>query len=205
MLVTADIARAVERINNAVDALRDTLNDADRQLGDGDTGMTVGAVVAAWKAQPDLPGDVGEAVLVLGKATARATGSSLGAVLAIGMAAAGRTLRAKASADRDDVVAALDAATTAIQSRSGAAPGDKTILDSLLRIREALALAHDSADLARVARQAAATALSEFRGRESRLGRARMYGAKSIGHDDPGMLAALHMLDATIGDTERAT
>jgi phosphoenolpyruvate---glycerone phosphotransferase subunit DhaL len=205
MLAIADLVRAVERVNRAIDALRDALNNADRQFGDGDTGMTVGAVVAAWKELSDLPDDLGEAVLALGKATSRATGSSLGGVLAIGMVAAGRSLRGKQAADRDDVVAALDAATAAIRSRSGANPGDKSILDSLLRIREELASVHGSGDLALVARNAAANALSEFRDRESRIGRARMYGAQSAGHDDPGMLAALLMLDATIDETTRAT
>jgi len=203
MLVTADIVQAVERLNNAAATLRDTLNDADRQLGDGDTGMTVGTVVAAWNAQSDLPVDIGEAVLALGKATSRATGSSLGGVLALGLTAAGRTLRGKASADRDAIVVALDAAVAAICSRSGANPGDKTILDSLVRIRDELAEAHASANLAQVAKRAAANALSEFRERESRLGRARMYGARSIGHDDPGMLAALRMLVASTDETVR--
>ena len=71
--------------------------------------------------------------------------------------------------------------------RSGASAGDKTILDSLVAIRAALASGEDPLD-------AAQRALDEFRTRETKIGRARIYGAKSAGHDDPGMLAALLLL-----------
>ncbi len=54
----------------------------------------------------------------------------------------------------------------------------------------------DAADLHAVALQAAEGALVAYRERESRMGRARMYGAKSAGSDDPGMLAAVMLLKA---------
>jgi hypothetical protein len=50
--------------------------------------------------------------------------------------------------------------------------------------------------LGSVATEGAARALTEFRSCEARVGRARVYGEKSIGHDDPGMLAALLLLRA---------
>jgi hypothetical protein len=83
----------------------------------------------------------------------------------------------------------LDAATAAIVERSGANAGDKTILDSLIAVRNALASEEDALD-------AAERVVDEFRSRESKIGRARIYGAKSAGHDDPGMLAALLLLRA---------
>ena len=45
------------------------------------------------------------------------------------------------------------------------------------------------------ANRAADEALRSFRDRPSRLGRARMFGDKSIGLDDPGMLAFRRVLD----------
>ena len=116
-------------------------------------------------------------------------------MLAIGLGA-GRCVRGKESLSRADLVAALTAAASVIVERAGAAPGDKCILDSLLAIERDLAAAGDEADLLAAAVDAADGALREFRGRESRLGRARMYGARSAGHDDPGMLAALLLLSA---------
>lgn len=197
MLTSIAIARAIEHIDAGIVPIRDELNAADRHLGDGDTGMTIGQVVGAWKgASGSLPADVGAALLALGRETGRATGSSLGSVLAMGLSAAGRSGRGREQIDRAGIVPLLAAATAAITERSGAQPGDKSILDSLLRIEHALGTESGSGNALDMAVDAAAAALDEFRGRESRIGRARMYGARSAGHDDPGMLAVHRLLSA---------
>jgi dihydroxyacetone kinase len=197
MLTSTEIVRAVERIDTQIEAIRDELNAADRRFGDGDTGMTVAQVVAAWKTTEELPADVGAALLALGRATGRATGSSLGSVLAMGLSAAGRAGRNQERVDRAAIVDLLGAATAAIGERSGASPGDKTILDSLLRLRSDLEAESGTQSLLDTAIGAATTALAEFRDRESRIGRARMYGARTAGHDDPGMLAVQLLLIAS--------
>lgn len=178
------IAEAVRRMHAHLDAIREELNAADRVMGDGDTGMTVASVVSAWHSalEVDRPDDVGALLQQLGRETRRATGSSLGSVLGIGLSAAGRSGSTSA-------VGMIDAATGAIAERSGASPGDKTILDSLVAIREALA--RDGSAV-----EAAQSALDAFRAREAKIGRARIYGADSAGHDDPGMLAAVLLLRA---------
>jgi dihydroxyacetone kinase-like protein len=197
-VITAESLRhAIERVHAAAAAIRDTLNAADRRLGDGDTGMTIEQVVSAWQAlEREGAQDIGGAIVDLGRATARATGSSLGSVLAIGLSAAGRAVRGRAALDRAGMVTALAAARAAIVARSGAAIGDKTILDSIDHVERALAAAGDEAGLYAIAMQAAEAALAEFRARPSRIGRARMYGEKSAGSDDPGMLAAVLLLRA---------
>jgi len=177
------IAQAIRRMYADLDAIRDALNAADRVMGDGDTGMTVANVVTAWYAAlADDHADTSSMLLALGRATRRVSGSSLGSVIGIGLSAAGK-------AGVPSAVAMLDAATAAIVERSGANAGDKTILDSLIAVRNALASEEDALD-------AAERVVDEFRSRESKIGRARIYGAKSAGHDDPGMLAALLLLRA---------
>jgi len=182
-MTTQRIAEAIRRMYAGLDEIRDALNAADRVMGDGDTGMTVGNVVTAWYAAlAEEHADVSAMLLALGRATRRVSGSSLGSVMGIGLSAAGKSAGTSA-------VERLDAATAAITERSGASAGDKTILDSLIAIRNALAGEQDPLD-------AAQRALDEFRPREAKIGRARIYGAKSAGHDDPGMLAALLLLRA---------
>ena len=90
----------------------------------------------------------------------------------------------------------LDAATTAISDRSGATAGDKSVLDSLLQIHAALDAASTDEGMMKLATDAAIIALDEFRERQCRLGRARMYGARTVGRDDPGMLAVSLLLQA---------
>ncbi|MFO1313647.1 MAG: DAK2 domain-containing protein [Burkholderiales bacterium] len=183
VLSVADIAGAVRRIHARIGGLRDELDAADRAMGDGDTGKTVADVVEAWQAAlVDEHADACAFLKALGAQTRRATGSSLGSVMGIGLSAAGRSGATSA-------VDMLDAAIAAITERSGASAGDKTILDSLIAIRESLARGEDPV-------AGAQRALDAFRMREAKIGRARVYGARSAGHDDPGMLAALLMLRA---------
>jgi len=197
VLTPEHLQRAVKRIHEDVAGIRDALNAADRRLGDGDTGMTIEQVVASWQAlAPEPAQDIAATLIALGRATAQATGSSLGSVLAIGFGAAGRAVRGSASLDRARMITALAAAREAISTRSGAAVGDKTILDSVANIERAFTAAADEDDLQAVALRAAEEAVTEYRDRESRIGRARMYGAKSVGSDDPGMLAAVLLLRA---------
>jgi hypothetical protein len=197
VLTSEDLATGVDRMVAGIAPVRDALNAADRRLGDGDTGMTIEQVVNAWDAVSlDTMADVGEALVALSRQTARATGSSLGSVLAIGLGAAGRALRGQPALDRTGVVTALGAAGEAIVTRSGASFGDKTVLDSIAQIRDGLAAAADGANLYDVTLRAAEHALDAYREREARIGRARMYGAKSVGVDDPGMLAVVLLLKA---------
>lgn len=200
MLVVAGVVEAIDRMHAQMDAIRDELNAVDRMLGDGDTGMTVSAIVDAWTTiAPTLPEEVGAALVLLGRATSRASGSSLGAVLATGLGAAGRTAGDRNAIDRDGVVAMLAAAVTKITERSGAHPGDKSFLDSIVCIERALAADSVTDDLLPASLQAARAALVEFRDRESRLGRARIYGARSVGLEDPGMKAVVLLLAAASG------
>jgi dihydroxyacetone kinase-like protein len=50
--------------------------------------------------------------------------------------------------------------------------------------------------LAALARNAAANAIEEFRNKPNRIGRARMFAEKSVGMDDPGMVAVLRMTES---------
>ena len=182
---TAGIAEAVRRMHCEIDGIREELNAADRVMGDGDTGMTVASVVEAWHAAlANRYDDVGAMLRELGRETRRATGSSLGSVMGIGLSAAGKS-------GATSIVGMLDAATAAITERSGARAGDKTILDALVAIRDAIAEGRDPVDAAR-------HSVDAFRTREAKIGRARIYGAKSAGHDDPGMLAALLLARAAL-------
>lgn len=200
MLNTAAIREGVARIHARIGSLREVLDAADRQLGDGDTGMTVAQIVAAWAAIADsLPADVGGALAMLGRETSRASGSSLGAVMAMGLSAAAKQSRGREALSPTELPALFEAAASAITERSGASAGDKTVLDSLLAIGSALAGPGPDEGALAVAVSSARQALDSFRGRPSRLGRARIFAGISVGLDDPGMLAAMLLLEAAAG------
>lgn len=197
VLTSADFSAAAAEWVSRSKSLRDRLNEADARLGDGDTGMTVARMVEAiHEASRDLPSDIGECLRIWGRACAQASGSSLAAVVSMALARAARHARGQNEIDRAALAVLLRHAADAIVERSGAAPGDKTILDSLLSVQAALDAGAGSSSEA--ALRGVDDALDDFRSRQARLGRARMYGERSIGLDDPGMLAASLLLHAAL-------
>ena len=80
-------------------------------------------------------------------------------------------------------------------SRGRGELGAKSVLDSLDAIARATAGLAEPAAILAAADRAASAALAEFRDKPNRLGRARMFGDKSRGVDDPGMLAVRRLLD----------
>ena len=87
----------------------------------------------------------------------------------------------------------------ALAQRGGAAPGDKTMLDSIHSIARALQVCDAQAEpqaLKAAAVRGAQLALDVLREQPNRIGRARMFAERSIGMDDPGMVAVRRMTQA---------
>jgi dihydroxyacetone kinase-like protein len=189
-ITVSSVAFAIARANEAMEPLEQVLNDADAKLGDGDTGGMLARVIGKM-ADVDLSAaaDPGSALSQLAKAATLATGSSLGTLFATGLLAAGREAKGRETISSGDLSGLVATARDAMISRGGASLGDKTVLDSLDAIAEALKGAETPEQAASAAAKAAADALDAFRSRPNRIGRARMFGDQTIGIDDPGMLA----------------
>ncbi|GAA4335525.1 hypothetical protein GCM10023165_12050 [Variovorax defluvii] len=100
------------------------------------------------------------------------------------------------SLTRAELAAMLIEVVTSLSSRGGATLGDKTVLDGRHAVATALAASPDGADARRVARDASLAALDAFRYKPNRIGRARMFADKTIGLDDPGMVALHRMIES---------
>jgi dihydroxyacetone kinase-like protein len=87
-------------------------------------------------------------------------------------------------------------ARNAMMARGKGNLGDKTVLDSLDAVRTALVGLDNPSKMRTAAIGAARDALLAFRDRPNRLGRARMFADRSIGMDDPGMLALYRILES---------
>ena len=114
--------------------------------------------------------------------------------MATALMAAGKLSKGKIEVDGAEIPALLEAAQEAMISRGGASLGDKTILDSMDAIISALKSAPESARQLDVAATAASDAVEQFRNRPNKIGRARIFGDKTIGLDDPGMVAILRLV-----------
>ena len=87
-------------------------------------------------------------------------------------------------------------ARDAMQARGKAELGGKTVLDSLDAVARATEGVGDADAVADAAARAADEALDAFRDERATVGRARMFGDKTIGMDDPGMLAMQRIVRA---------
>jgi dihydroxyacetone kinase-like protein len=192
---TADLRTGAARIAAAVAVAADDLNAADGRLGDGDLGITVSrgwAEIAATATM--LPDDVGLAFLDCAKAFQRVSSSSFGTLTATAFIAAARACKGRTEVPWPQVPMLLAAARDAMMVRGKGALGDKTVLDMLDAIVTATTGLDAPDALLAAARSAATATLDAFRDRENRLGRARMFGERSRGLDDPGMLALARMI-----------
>ena len=127
----------------------------------------------------------------------RHVGGCSGPIWGTGFMRAGATMRDKQSVTLEEFRTALQGSIEGIMARGGAKPGDKTLLDPLVRIHEMLAGHVDDADgkaaLAEAVEVAEATA-EEAKDWTAMRGRQSFTGERSIGTLDPGMVAVTTML-----------
>jgi dihydroxyacetone kinase-like protein len=195
----ATLCRALARCCEALEAAAPELNALDGRLGDGDLGTTLARCAANLRELLATPPATLEGVLKgSARACARASGSSFGTLLAVAFLSAAGHTGERATLDRDALVTLLQAVSEALSQRGGAAQGDKTMIDSLAAITSALRHAKDvtPAALKTTAQAAAQEALDALRNRPNRIGRARMFAERSMGLDDPGMVAVQRMVQA---------
>lgn len=192
---TSDLRAAAARLAAAADSAQAELNALDGQLGDGDLGITV---ATGWKEVAGdaaaMPEDVGMAFLAAAKAFQRVSSSSYGTLTATALMAAARKTKGCTEVPWSEVPVLVGAARDAMMERGKGALGDKSVLDALDAVAKAIDGMDDPKTMTAAATAAADKAMDEFRGRPNRLGRARMFGDKTIGMDDPGMRAFVVLL-----------
>ena len=170
---------AFARWSTAMAEAAPELNALDGRLGDGDLGATLDKCAANLQAAlPALPSRLEDLFKGAAQACAKASGSSFGTLLAVGFLGAAKWVPPRETLERTELATLLSHLVQVLSARGGAVPGDKTMLDSLQAIAEALAAANDGDDLRAVARAAAGGALDSFRDRPNRVGRARMFAEK---------------------------
>jgi len=196
-LAKADLLAAIERIAAAMERDFDALNAADGALGDGDLGVTMSRGMSAIVAvKDDLPDDLGLALLQCAQAFTKSSGSSYGTLMATGLMSAAKTLKGRTDMEPGEIPGLIAGARDRMQERGKAALGGKTVLDSLDYLARGL---DGAADPASAATAASRQALDDFRDKPATVGRARIFGEKSVGMDDPGMLAMHSIILAAAG------
>ena len=197
MLTTESLRWAIARLKTTMERVAPELNELDGALGDGDLGVTLSRSFQRLEADgPNLPEDVGAALLRSAQAFTGVAGSTYGTLLATGLMAAAKATRGRNAVPWTEISPLLAAALKAMSDRGKGQLGDKTVLDAVDAARKATEGIGEPDAQVEAADKALVQVLSEFRGRPFRQGRARIFGDKGLTFDDPGMVAFKRMIES---------
>lgn len=196
-ITKAVLAAALARVCDRMEAAGDELNALDARIGDGDLGVTLTNCARGVRGVlDDLPDDLGPALMKCVQAITKVSGSSFATLLASALMSAAKATKGRTEVPWSEVAGLLDSAAATIQMRGKASPGDKTVLDAVAAAATAAAGLDQPEAIREAALAAVDATLAAYRDKPNKAGRARIWAEKSIGLDDPGMVAFRRMLEA---------
>jgi phosphoenolpyruvate---glycerone phosphotransferase subunit DhaL len=198
MALTVDSLReAVTRILANVQIEHEHLTSLDGQIGDGDLGITL---LKAFRELDRIKGefsdDVGQALMQGAQAVSRVSSSSFGTLLATSMMAAAKQTKGHTEVEWSAVPEFLNRAVEAMMARGKASLGDKTVMDAVSGAAKAAAGKDTPEALLPALLDGTKEAIGSLRDKPNKIGRARIFAERTIGMDDPGMVAFKVMLEA---------
>uniref|UniRef100_A0A671DN23 Triokinase/FMN cyclase n=1 Tax=Rhinolophus ferrumequinum TaxID=59479 RepID=A0A671DN23_RHIFE len=193
----------LERVCTSLLGLEEHLNALDRAAGDGDCGTThsrAARAIQEWLKEGPPPASPAQLLSKLSLLLLEKMGGSSGALYGLFLTAAAQPL--KASTDLPAWSAAMEAGLGAMQKYGKAAPGDRTMLDSLWAAGQELqAWKSPGADLFQILTKAvksAEAAAQATKNMEAGAGRASYISSARLDQPDPGAVAAAAILRAIL-------
>lgn len=186
------IRSVLSLLKQMMDDDRDRLIALDRDLGDGDLGLTMtkaftSAHETAATSEETLPGKL---LMRVGMAMAKAAPSTMGTLVATGFMRGGKAIGDQKQLGVPQLAAFFRAFTDGIMERGKTRPGNKTIVDALNPATESLMQAavqgKQLSEALAAASEAAARGNEAARMMKSQHGKAAVYRNQTIGKEDPG-------------------
>ena len=180
--MTLDLSRLVVAAADTIAAHADELTALDQAIGDGDHGLNMKRGFEALRAEADafaakpLP----EALKAIGTKLVMTVGGASGPLFGTLFMALGKEI--SADPDRTNLTAAFGKAIEAVAARGKSQIGQKTMLDVLQPVHEALLQGKTAAEIVDTADRAAKATVPM----KALRGRASFLGDRSIGHMDAG-------------------
>lgn len=203
-ITAEDCLEIFRKMADDLEAAQDQLNALDAAVGDGDQGvtMTIG-FRAVREALPGLRGqDIGTIISRVGMAFNGKAASTIGALFATGCMRAGKEARGKQEVNLAELARMVEAALAGIKERGKAEIGDKTVLESLVPLSQALsAAAAEGLPLDAALRRslgAAEEGMMSTIPLRSKIGRASWLADRTVGHQDPGATSFYLMWKSTV-------
>ncbi|GAA1847866.1 dihydroxyacetone kinase subunit DhaL [Pseudonocardia ailaonensis] len=191
------VVRAIAQ--TAVDNEKE-FGDLDAVVGDGDFGYSLARgfeiVLAEWDGfdRSSPAAFLQKIALTISKRV----GGTSGPIWGTAFLRASAAVKGRDELTGADAVAMLTAAAEGIKKRGNSDVGDKTLLDALVPMTDAIANAGPGtpAEIAKVAADAARTAADATTSMQAMRGRASYTGERSIGSPDAGAVAVAVMAEA---------
>lgn len=201
----ADPAERLRALNACADVVAQNtrlLTDLDAAIGDGDHGTNMSRGFKALKeaAEDLIQAAPGAMLQRAGTILVATVGGASGPLYGSLLMAMGKAAGTAETLDLPLLTEMLSEGVSAVGRRGKASPGEKTLLDVLVPVRDALkqSLAHGARpfDLAHRVADTAEQALEATRPLRATKGRASFLGERSIGHLDPGAASARLLVSA---------
>ncbi|MER8824927.1 dihydroxyacetone kinase subunit DhaL [Mesorhizobium sp. M0938] len=193
-----DLKTLISVTADAIAAHADELTTLDQAIGDGDHGLNmkrgfeaVRAEAEAFAAKP-LP----EALKAIGTKLVMTVGGASGPLFGTLFMALGKEISAEP--DQADLATAFGKAIEAVAARGKSQVGQKTMLDVLQPVHDALLQGKTGAEIAAAADRAAEATVPMKASR----GRASFLGDRSIGHMDAGARSTALLVRAVVETIE---
>jgi dihydroxyacetone kinase-like protein len=194
------IGRLIDAMHQVITAHAGQLTALDQAIGDGDHGINMARGFGVLQARRDelaaLP--FGRALEQAGTTLAASVGGAAGRLYGALLVAMGRSAPAGAPT-LAEAAAMLEAGIAAVRRQGQAAKGEKTMLDVLSPVAEALQRAvRDGGDAGTRAVAAAAHGLHQTSYLIARHGPAAALGEAGKGHLDPGACSSALLVGAVV-------
>jgi dihydroxyacetone kinase-like protein len=199
-LTTKSLAVGLAGVAARMETAAEELNRRDAQIGDGDLGVTMVRIGRGVnEVLGDLPDDVGMAFMKCVQAITKVSGSSYATLVATALMSAAKACKGRTEVPLSEMSALLAGAAEAMKARGKAELGDKTVIDAIDAAAKAVAGLDDGRAILAAAGAAVDDVIERMRDQPNRVGRARIWAEKSIGLDDPGMVAFRRMIEGLAG------
>jgi dihydroxyacetone kinase phosphoprotein-dependent L subunit len=197
----ADVETALKTVSDTALKNEQFFSELDSYAGDGDFGQSLASgfrVVESDWAQLDRS-SIGNLLLKISMIISSNVGGCSGPIWGTAFMRAGALTKERQTITLADIDKMLTAAIEGIQKRGGAQIGDKTLLDSVVPIRDTIR-EHaerdaDPAEALKAATQVANDAIERTKPWVAKRGRQQFTGDRSMNTPDPGIVAIATMMN----------
>ena len=201
-----EIKQLFAALAQTFEAEKERLGDLDAVLGDGDHGSSMArGFQKAHEAVKDADtNDVGQLFQTAGRALMSAIGGASGPLFAVVLLELGKTSAERTELTADIFIEGVENAAAAVRRLGKAEVGDKTMLDVLVPVSDALAASQGLTESLKRAARTATDAAASTAQLTAKKGRARYVQGGGLEHPDPGATSVALMFE-TFYRTHRET